>query len=422
MLIGIGMGKSAVLLLVFVLLTASCIIMPLPVKAGSKTIVVPDDYLTIAAAINNATSGDTILVRTGVYKEHSLSINKPLMLIGENAENTVIKNIDPPTPLLTSSIMVGATAIIINADNITISGFKITSGGRDIGGGGNGTQIVGNILEDGIQIQRGNYQNISNNIINGWTDLMSPYNYFVNNTGNCHLVIQTMGNQGYNNVVFNNSFAGVGAGVDLYGTHDNLVVKNNFVNCNSAIHSDMSYNNLIVANTISNGDIGLAVVQGSQGELFYANSVVNNTCAVVVSGNNTFYQNNFINNENQVESADLIVGPNPPASIVWDDGREGNFWSHYDGVDVNLDGIGDTPYVINADNTDCYPLMAPFDISSATVELPEWASNLPFEIQELNPPEPFPIVPVAAVSVAMIAVVTAFLLVHFKKRKHKALV
>jgi len=48
---------------------------------------------------------------------------------------------------------------------------------------------------------------------------------------------------------------------------------------------------------------------------------------------------------------------------VWDDGYPsgGNYWSDYTGVDANSDGIGDTPYILDAQNVDNYPLMQPFN-------------------------------------------------------------
>jgi parallel beta-helix repeat protein len=85
---------------------------------------------------------------------------------------------------------------------------------------------------------------------------------------------------------------------------------------------------------------------------------------LVASSNNTIYHNNF-NNTNHVEFW--------PKSFenVWDDGYPsgGNYWSDYTGVDVKKgtgqdlpgsDGIGDTPYIIDADNVDHYPLMSPY--------------------------------------------------------------
>jgi hypothetical protein len=47
---------------------------------------------------------------------------------------------------------------------------------------------------------------------------------------------------------------------------------------------------------------------------------------------------------------------------AWDDGYPsgGNYWSDYTGTDANYDGIGDTPYTIDALNQDRYPLMGPF--------------------------------------------------------------
>ena len=41
----------------------------MPAKANGGTIIVPDDYPTIQYAIDNATSGDTIYVRSGTYNE-----------------------------------------------------------------------------------------------------------------------------------------------------------------------------------------------------------------------------------------------------------------------------------------------------------------------------------------------------------------
>jgi len=50
------------------------------------------------------------------------------------------------------------------------------------------------------------------------------------------------------------------------------------------------------------------------------------------------------------------------SSNIWDDGYPsgGNYWSDYTGVDLDRDGIGDTEYVIDANNTDHYPLMGMF--------------------------------------------------------------
>lgn len=75
--------------------------------------------------------------------------------------------------------------------------------------------------------------------------------------------------------------------------------------------------------------------------------------------------------------------PEPPkfvagATNVWDDGGEGNYWSDHtsrypNASEVGNTGVGDTPYFINENNMDRYPLMSPFEIDSVAEELPEWA-------------------------------------------------
>jgi len=95
-----SMNRRVVFVLVLISITASGIITIQPIKVGSKTIVVPDDYPTITAAIGNATDGDTIFVRSGIYEEKTLEINKTVSLVGENANNTKIRLHPPYFPTL----------------------------------------------------------------------------------------------------------------------------------------------------------------------------------------------------------------------------------------------------------------------------------------------------------------------------------
>jgi parallel beta-helix repeat protein len=85
------------------------------------------------------------------------------------------------------------------------------------------------------------------------------------------------------------------------------------------------------------------------------NNITNNENGIspYYSSNNKIFHNSFANNKNQV---------NPQTSLnIWDNGYPsgGNHWSNYNGTDSDHDGIGDTPYIIDADNQDNYPIMNP---------------------------------------------------------------
>ena len=75
----------------------------------------------------------------------------------------------------------------------------------------------------------------------------------------------------------------------------------------------------------------------------------------------TFFHNNFF--------VPIDFSHSENATMVWDNGSEGNWWYFYTGVDSNNDGIGDTPFEINQNNSDRYPLMQPYDISKAVPEV-----------------------------------------------------
>jgi hypothetical protein len=115
----------------------------------------------------------------------------------------------------------------------------------------------------------------------------------------------------------------------------------------------------------------------------------------------------------------------PPQRNVWDDSKEGNYWSDYvtrypNATETDDSGIWDTPYVISENNQDEYPLMSP-------VVIPEFPDE---ENPSLPPNEPPPsqqtgflgtsllvehgYVIVAAIAVAITA---AAFLVYFRKIK-----
>jgi len=381
------MRKSIALLLVLVFLTASCIIAPLPVNAGSRTIVVPDDYPTISSAIGNATAGDTIFVKKGTYQiptNQTLMIHKPISLIGEDTENTII-SLNPGynvTYILTTPFFDLTDAIIVDANDVKLSGFTISiaSPGGYISVTGDRIEIIGNNLKTGgsttgLRVS-GSHCNITENV--------SGVRFQV---------------QGSFNNVARNYFSGIFLDGD-----------SNTISNNSCTYINLGHYMPCLYNTISGNRVGSRTrsysgisVENSAHNVVYANYISGFSFGVeldMLAENNTFYHNNFVDNlkaHTSVSEGELFL------SNFWDNGKEGNYWDDYNGTDGNRDGIGDISYVIDGDNIDNYPLMFPFDIENDTVVLP--------------PPEPFPTILVAA-ALVIVAVVGVGLFVYFKKRKH----
>jgi len=132
-----------------------------PAKAESRTWTVDDDgpadFQTIHDAIDAASPGDTIFVKSGEYCEgQSAHITKPLTLQGENPETTIIDG-----------------SVRILASNTSLSGFTIISGyGWELGpilGSAYNCTLTNNILFGaGSIIYDNNFPNV---IIggSGWT-------------------------------------------------------------------------------------------------------------------------------------------------------------------------------------------------------------------------------------------------------------
>ena len=145
----------------------------------------------------------------------------------------------------------------------------------------------------------------------------------------------------------------------------NNVIKNDYL----GVYLRESSSNYIYGNLLESR-IGMVLgrfAEGSNNNLIWNNTFKNNMYGLwlIFANDNKIFHNNFIDNYQHVRLSVFNL------NNLWDDGYPsgGNYWSDYSGVDcysgpyqniTGSDGIGDTPYVINENNVDRYPLMGPF--------------------------------------------------------------
>jgi hypothetical protein len=100
-------------------------ILLLAVGAAAATIHVPDDAPTIAAGIQAAGPGDTVIVAAGSYLEHDLALHEGLVLIGEGGSGAVIIDAQQSGRVFYGEQITGATLQGITLAN----GFSPEDGG-----------------------------------------------------------------------------------------------------------------------------------------------------------------------------------------------------------------------------------------------------------------------------------------------------
>jgi parallel beta-helix repeat protein len=154
-----------------------------------------------------------------------------------------------------------------------------------------------------------------------------------------------------------------GVGIELAYSTNCLVQENHITRCSNAIRLETSTNNTIRKNNIYQPeDCGIAVVRSSNNAI-NDNTIQSSSEAdglfVFCSSNNHFYHNS-LSTRHQVWTENY-VDKYTSKNNTWDNGYPsgGNYWIDYNGTDTNHDGIGDTPYIIDPDDQDRYPLMCP---------------------------------------------------------------
>jgi len=273
---------------------------PTPAPTPTPTIIyVPDDYARIQWAVDNASAGDTIIVRDGNYYENVV-VDKKLTIKSENGSAYCIVN---------GGGSWGEKVFSLEADGIRIEGFTIT-------GGWYGIYICSN------------ENSISNNNIS---------------SNNCYGMCLEDSD---NNSISNNNISNNECGIHFYRSNRNTI-SNNIISLNEVygIWLEDSNNNNISENNISNNDYGIELWY-SKNNIIYMNNFINNTQNV--------YSYDSTNIWNSTEKIKYTYKGSKFENYM------GNYWDDYTGSDADEDGIGDTPYNIDSDK-DNYPLMERFE-------------------------------------------------------------
>jgi len=263
-------------------------------------------------------------------------------------------SIDPPTaPIrrngsiytLTSSFRTDVDGITIGLDDITLDG-----GGYVLQGKGTGT---------GIDLSERRNVTIKNIRVKSFLHGFRLFSSLSNRISGNNVTQNAVAIYAYNsssNTIVSNTITNNWGGVYLYSRSDGNNITENLISDNfGAIYVWESSNNTVLGNHIfSNNEYGICLDRSLANSLL-RNRVENNKVGVWLkpySFGNIIFHNCFMNNTSHARVENT--------TSIWDEGYPsgGNYWSGYAGVDLNNDSIGDTPFLIDADNADKYPLMS----------------------------------------------------------------
>ncbi|MEM3697379.1 MAG: NosD domain-containing protein [Candidatus Bathyarchaeia archaeon] len=324
---------------------------------------------------------------------------------GQSNNTQIISNIASNNHRLVDSTHYGTAISIANTRNNTVTGNTVADNGMGIsllGPSGSNNTIHNNTItgtyNNGIYLA-GSRNNtiVENKVFSNFYGIYvcdySQGNTIINNNISANSYRGIYFDRSTNNFLIDNIlFKNIDGIVFENNVNNNIILHNTILNSSSFgiyIRSD-SNNNMVVGNNISNNDRGIRFTQSNNNTIFgniissntndglviyyYSsnNKVIGNNITLNNYGisitygcyNNKIFHNNFVDNAQHVFTN---------MNSTWDNGYPpgGNYWDNYTGVDfkwgitqneTGSDGIGDTAYSINENNTDCYPLMGPINI------------------------------------------------------------
>jgi parallel beta-helix repeat protein len=221
----------------------------------------------------------------------------------------------------------------------------------------------------GFHIAKSSYNNFLNNNAsynsNWGFEIKADSNYnVITGSTTAHNSIGVYIERAYNNTVSGNTVDHNWkyAGIELWRAADTIITSNIIMENAAGVLLHRSRLNTVEQNEVTRNVRGIFLRYSSDNSLAYNLVGANTECGVNLtsSDSNLIHHNGFIGNVEQAYD--------DASSYQWDDGYPsgGNYWSDYTGIDQmwgplqdqpGVDGIGDTPYIIDADSEDRYPLM-----------------------------------------------------------------
>ncbi|MDD4308268.1 MAG: NosD domain-containing protein, partial [Thermoplasmata archaeon] len=295
---------------------------------GSVHNINTDEYFdAIQAAIDDTDTmnGHTITVAAGTYYEH-VTVTKSINLFGESRWNTVIDANGT------------GDCLKITASYVTVSGFTVQNAGDYIGSFDKDAGIeLRNVQGCTVQDCRA----VNNELIGIWI-----YKYL---TGTCT-----------NNTVWDSECSNNQYGIYSELATANHINGNEFYNNSRGLYQSGSSHD-VSGNIFGGNGFGI-LYSGAANNFVTGNRFSENYYGLYISSGtgNQIYHNDFLDNN---------ISAQDDAANIWDAGYPsgGNYWSDYSGADMfsgigqdvpGSDSIGDTPYIIDADSRDGYPLMS----------------------------------------------------------------
>ena len=329
---------------------------------------------SLQSAIATARAGDTIRVHAGTY-DGQITLDKPLTLEG----------IGKPVLRGTGH----GSVVIVTADRCTIRGFIIERSGADLTAEDSGLLLKSNdnVVEDnelrealyGIYLFNSQRNTIRRNAVYGRRDLelggrgagLHVWNSH-DNTIEDNLITEARDGlyiqSGHRNTIRRNRVTHLRYGLHYMNSDDNQFDDNLFAHNvagaaimysrriafrrNAFIHNRgfssfgilfqeceevVAENNFIIDNATG------VFMEALRRATFRRNVIAENDTAMQMFSNSTgnlFTENNFVENISPLR----LIGKR--ADTRWQAEGRGNYWSDYEGYDLDGDGIGDVPHKI----------------------------------------------------------------------------